>query len=175
MRFTPAALATVLIATTFSASSVVTRAEIAPINALSLSMQAEAERLSAAGDLDGAIGYFEAALVSDPRNANAYIGLGGIARAQNLPGKAISFYRDALALLPDSRAALLGQGQAMVQRGAVERARASLARLQTVCGDRDCPEIAELTSAINGASGRTALRPQDVIPQPIVEPAPAVN
>jgi hypothetical protein len=42
-------------------------------------------------------------------------------------------YREALALEPNDVAALAGQGEAMVQKGAVERAKANLARIKTLC------------------------------------------
>ena len=175
MRFTPAALAATVMLLTFSSASIGQAPRQSPISALSRAMHAEGEMLRVAGDLAAANGYFEAALVSDPRNAMALIGMGEIARAQNLPGKAIGYFREALALAPDSRAALLGQGRALVERGAVDRARASLAQLQTVCGDRACPEVATLAAAINGAGERTALRREDVLPQPVVEPVPSAN
>ena len=46
-----------------------------------------------------------------------------MAQGQGLPGKAVCFYRDALVFDPNDTVALAGQGEAMVQKGAVERAR----------------------------------------------------
>ena len=175
MRFTPVILATAVMLITYSSASIGETSRPSPISALSRAMYAEGEQLRAAGDLVAANGYYETALVSDPRNAAALIGMGEVARAQNLPGKAIGYFREALALSPDNRAALLGQGRALVERGAVDRARANLVRLQTLCGDQVCPEIAVLTGAINAAGERTALRRDEVLPQPVIEPAPASN
>lgn len=175
MRFTPAAIATALTLSVVSSNSMSAPAPAAPISELSRAMEAEGQRLLAAGDLDGAAGYFETALVADPRNANAFIGLGRIARSQELPGKAIGFFREALALDPDNRTALAAQGEAMVVRGAVDRARQNLTRLQTVCGTGGCEEIAQLTTAITAAGARTALRTEDVRPRPTVEAAPQAS
>lgn len=175
MRFTPAAIATALTFSVVSSVSMSAPAPAAPISELSRAMEAEGQRLLAAGELDAAAGYFETALVADPRNANAFIGLGRIARSQELPGKAIGFFREALALDPESRAALAGQGEAMVARGAVDRARQNLTRLQVVCGTAGCDEIAQLTSAITAAGARTALRTEEVMPRPTVEAAPQAS
>src|SRR3546814_12832617 len=62
----------------------------------------------------------------------AYILLGKVAQAQELPGKAIGLYGQALALEPNDLAALEAQGGAMVQRGAVKRAEANLERIRTL-------------------------------------------
>lgn len=168
MRFTPAALAAAVIVSTMSTSSVGAPPRERPIAALSLDMQREAERLQAEGKLDEATGYFETALLADPRNTNAYIGLAQIAQAQTMPGKAVGLYREALELEPDNRAALAGQGVALIERGAIERARQNLARLETLCGTTRCDEAARLTSALATAGQRTALRAEDVAPQPVV-------
>jgi tetratricopeptide (TPR) repeat protein len=175
MRFTPAALATALIFATVSSTSLSAPTRPAPISELSRAMEAEGQRLLAAGELDEAIGFFETALVADARNANAFIGLGQIARTQELPGKAIGYFREALALDPESRAALAGQGEAMVTRGAVDRARQNLTRLQVLCGGDQCAEVARLSGAITAAGARTALRTEDVMPRPTVEAAPQAS
>lgn len=175
MRFTPAAIATALIFATVSSTSLSAPNQPQPISELSRQMEAEGRRLLSDGQLDEAAGFFETALVADPRNANAFIGLGQIARAQELPGKAIGFYREALALDPANRAALAGQGEAMVTRGAVDRARQNLTRLQAVCGTEGCDEVARLNGVITAAGARTALRTEDVLPRPTVETAPQAS
>jgi Tfp pilus assembly protein PilF len=177
MRFTPAAIATAIILGTFSSASIGSAPRVDPIAPLSLDMQREAERLQSGGQLDDAIGYFETALLADPRNINAYIGLAQIAQAQALPGKAVRYFREALLLQPDNRTALAGQGIALVERGAIEKARQNLALLQTACGSRRCAEVTRLETAISTAGERTALRAADVEPHPVVEAAttPAQN
>lgn len=168
MRFTPAAVAAAVIISTMSTSSIGAPPRQEPISALSIQMQREAERLQAESKLDEATGYFETALLADPRNANAYIGLAQIALVQSLPGKAVRLYRDALELEPDNRTALSGQGIALIERGAIERARQNLARLQTLCGTARCDEAARLTAALATAGPRTALRTEEVTPRPEV-------
>lgn len=170
VRFTPAALAAAFIFGSVSSASMGATARAAPITELSRTMQAEGQRLQIDGQYDAAIGYYETALVADPRNSDAFIGLGQIARAQNLPGKAVGYFREALALQPEDLNAIGGQGEALVQRGAIEKARMNLARLQTLCGEQACPQAARLTAAINAAGERTTLRPEEVMPRPVIEP-----
>ncbi|MFM6853824.1 MAG: tetratricopeptide repeat protein [Sphingopyxis sp.] len=174
MRFTPAALATAIILGTVSSASIGAPPRVSAISPLSLAMQAQADRLRGEGQLNDAIGYYETALAADPRNVDAYIGLGQIARAQHLPGKAVRLYRTALNLAPNNLAVLADQGEALVERGAVARARQNLARLQILCGQGECPAAARLTQALNGAGERTALRPEEVLPRPVVEADPNI-
>lgn len=169
MRFTPTAIVAAAMLATVSSTSYGNMPAPRPISELSRAMQAEGERLSAAGEYDAAIGWFETALAADPRNADAYIGLGQIAQAQDLPGKAVGYFREALTLLPDDRRVIAAQGEALVQRGAVEKARENLSRLQTICGGSGCPEAADLSAAISAAGAHSALRAEDVMPRPTVE------
>lgn len=136
------------------------------IDARSVALLDRGKAARAAGDLDTANGLIESALAVDPRNRAAYLVLAEIARAQGLPGKAIRFYREALTLEPNDQAALRGQGEAMVQKGAVERARENLARLKTLCGN--CADATQLAAAIT--KGPPATATAQVVPPPMDEP-----
>jgi Flp pilus assembly protein TadD len=172
MRMSPAFMCAAAALVTLSAAAPWTSVAAQAVNPVSTALQNEADRAVAAGNADQARGLYETALVADPRNAAAYVGLGRIALTQQLPGQAIAHFRSALMISPNSRAALAGQGVALVARGAVDRARSNLVRLQTLCGGDACPEARELAAAINGAGSQTVLRPADVMPAPVVEPAP---
>lgn len=102
----------------------------------------------AAGNLDGATDALESALAVDPRNREAFVALAEIARARDLPGKAIRYYHDALNLEPNDVSALRGQGEAMVQKGAVEKAKENLAKIRTLCGSGACNDGTLLAAAI---------------------------
>lgn len=117
------------------------------IDARSVALLEKGKVARAAGNLQGATDLIETALVVDPRNRPAFVELAEIARAQNLPGKAIRLYREVLILEPNDLAALKGQGEAMVQKGAVERARENLAKIQKLC-PRTCAEGTTLAAAI---------------------------
>lgn len=133
------------------------------IDARSVALLERGKAAKAAGDLDTANGLIESALAVDPRNRAAYIALAEIARGQGLAGKAIRFYREALTLEPNDIAALRGQGEAMVQKGAVERAKENLARVKTLCGN-SCADATQLAAAI--AKGPPATATAQVVPPP---------
>ena len=132
MRFSPIALALSLALVTVS-SGVQGQRPDDQINPRSLALLEQGEVARKAGNFTAANDLLESALAIDPRNRAAFITLGRVAQAQMLPGKAIRMYREALALEPNDVAALAGQGEAMVQKGAVERAKANLARIKTLC------------------------------------------
>jgi Tfp pilus assembly protein PilF len=146
MRFSPAALVLALALATVSSSSFGQRRDD-QIDPRSLALLRQGETLRAAGNFTGAEDMLESALAIDPRNRGAYVALGRVAQGQGLPGKAVRFYRDALALDPNDLTALAGQGEAMVQKGAVERARVNLARINQLCKG-SCPQAASLNAAI---------------------------
>lgn len=118
------------------------------IDARSVALLEKGRALKAAGNLSGATDMIESALVVDPRNRAAFLVLADIARAQNLPGKAIRLYREALVLEPNDVAALKGQGEAMVQKGAVEKAKENLAKIQKLCAAKGCTEAPQLAAVI---------------------------
>lgn len=101
----------------------------------------------AKGDAQGAIDSFEAALASDPRNVAAFAGIASAYEKLGLPGKAVRYYREALALNPSDIAALEGQGRALVARGATARAQINLARIKALC-KADCGAATRLEGAI---------------------------
>jgi len=118
------------------------------IDARSLALLEKGKAARAAGNLQGATDLIETALVVDPRNRGAFVTLADIARAQNLPGKAIRLYREVLLLEPNDLAALKGQGEALVQKGAVEKAKENLARIRKLCGAGICGEGTALAAVI---------------------------
>jgi len=146
MRFGPLAIALSLMLATASSIGFGQRPD-SQIDPRSMSLLRDGQTALAAGRLDDAENALETALAVDPRNRGAYIAIGQVARQQGLPGKAIRMYGNALALEPNDAVALAGQGEAMVQRGAVTRAKANLTKLQGLC-KKGCPQIAELTAAI---------------------------
>ena len=121
MRLSPIALALSL---TLAATSSVVDGQKPDdqINPRSMALLKQGEALSRAGNFTAATDMMETALAVDPRNRTAFIALARVAQAQQLPGKAIRLYFEALQLEPNDLAALSGQGEAMVQKGAIESA-----------------------------------------------------
>ncbi|MFS0771342.1 hypothetical protein [Sphingomonas sp. 1P08PE] len=146
MRFASVALVAVLATVSVTTSLKGQRADTR-IDPRSMQLLADGRALKAAGNLDAATDTLETAALVDPRNGGAFITLAQVAEARGLPGKAIRLYREALLLEPDDRVALQGQGEALVAKGALDRARANLARLKTICKG-SCPEATSLAASI---------------------------
>ncbi|MFW2829970.1 tetratricopeptide repeat protein [Sphingomonas sp. ID0503] len=146
MRFTPVTLAMALALATVSSMGQSAKPDD-QIDPRSTALVTEAEAARVGGNLTRAQDLLETALAVDPRNRKAYVAMGRVARDQGLPGKAIRVYGDALQIDPNDVAAIAGQGEAMVQKGAVERARLNLARLQKLC-KAPCPAQTQLAAAI---------------------------
>ena len=173
IRLTPVGLGALALAAALTAHSEPAPAQNAPINALSQQFQRQGEAASSAGRWDDAANAFESALIADPRNASAFVGLARVASAQNLPGKAIGFYREALKLRPGDRSIVAAQGEALLARGALDRARANLVELRRLCANAACPEADTLSRSVTAAGARTAARTP--APTPAAPPAPTQN
>lgn len=146
MRLSPIALAISLALATASSVGYSQKPDD-QINPRSQALLTQGEAARVAGNYTLANNLLESALAVDPRNRAAFVALGKVAQAQELPGKAIRFYKEALALEPNDLAALTAQGEALVQKGAVDRAKANLARIRTLC-KTECAPATTLASAI---------------------------
>ena len=165
MRLMPVALAAVIVAGTMASAGHSQRPDD-QVDARSAALTENALAAAAAGRHNEATDLYETALALDPRNRAAYVGLARVAQAQRLPGKAIRLYQDALTIEPNDVAVLAGQGEAYVQRGAVDRARLNLTRVQQLCG-RPCPQATQLAAVIQrGPPVTTAEGAQPATPQP---------
>lgn len=146
MRFMPVALAGAIALATVASTGQGQRPDD-QIDPRSAALVTEARAQVAAGRHNEAIDLLETALAVDPRNRPAFIALARVAQAQRLPGKAIRYYGSALQIEPNDVDALAGQGEAYVQRGAVDRARRNLERVRALCGE-SCPQAASLAAII---------------------------
>jgi tetratricopeptide (TPR) repeat protein len=130
----------------------------------SLELQKQARASMAAGRLENAQDLLETALAVDPRNRSAYVDIARVAEKQHLFGKAILMTSKALTLEPNDPDAIAVQGEAMVELGATARAQANLQKLQTICGAKACPQVAQLSGAISRgptvASAKTPASPK---------------
>jgi Tfp pilus assembly protein PilF len=175
MRLTPIILTLAIAAATMASAGQSQRPDD-QIDPRSTVLVQQAQTQSAAGRLEEANDLLETALAVDPRNRAAYIALGHVAQAQRLPGKAVRYYADALRMEPNDVNALTGQGEAYVQRGAVERARRNLERVQTLC-HQPCPQAQQLAAVIQRGPPADVLasqRPEQGAP-PSSPPAPRPN
>lgn len=164
MRYTPAALAlSLLVAVT---ASVGYGAERAPDPRAAALVQEGRSQLEA-GQTQEAITSFEAALAVDPGYAAVYLDLADAVRKDGLQGKAIHYYREALEHDPDNFAAISGEGEALVEKGALAKARRNLAKLESLCGS-SCSETRELAMAIESGPTETVLTAEAVSPDAVV-------
>lgn len=144
MRFAPVAAAlSLFLATTASVTSAGEREADPRAAALIEQGQAALE----AGETQAAVDAFEAAFAIDPAYTPIFLELAEAARRDGLQGKAIRYYREALNRDPDNFAAISGEGEALVEKGAVEKAQRNLSRLESLCGS-SCPETQALQQRI---------------------------
>lgn len=120
------------------------------------------------GDVAAATDSFEAALAIDPASNATLLALADAARRDGLQGKAIHYYREVLSRDPNNVVAISGEGGAMVEKGALEKAKRNLTRLEGLCG-RSCAETAELSAAIARGPAPKVVSAQAVMPTEKVE------
>lgn len=164
MRHFPAALALSLLA---AVSASVGQAGEYKANPRAEALVSEGRALLDAGEIQAAVDAFEAALAIDPGFYDIYLHLAEAARKQGLQGKAIHYYREALEREPGNLAAISGEGEALVERGAVEKAKQNLAKLETMCGE-GCVETQTLAAAIAAGPRPQVLTAEAVAPDPVV-------
>ena len=164
MRLTPLALCLGLAASTLSVAVVGQRPDdqIAPRSTMLLK---QGEALLSQGKFVEADDALETALAVDPKNRPAFNVMARVAIKQQLYGQAIRLTNKALALEPTDRDALAIQGEAMVELGAVPRAKENLAKLQKLCAS-GCPQLATLSNSIARGPAMAAVTP---------DPAPKKN
>ena len=160
MRFAPAAVALSLV---FAMQASVGYASDDAPSPRAAALVAEGQAALAAGQPQNAIDAFEAALAVDPGFTPIYLHLAEASRRENLQGKAIAYYREALDRDPNNFAAISGEGEALVEKGAVEKARLNLSRLQSLCGN-NCSETRELAAAISQGPQQRVLTAEAVMP-----------
>ena len=113
----------------------------------SVELMQQAKSLATTGKYDEAQTALEASLAVDPRNRAAYVESARVAEKQKLYGKAIRLANKALSMEPNDIDALAVQGQAMVELGALARAKDNLAKIKTIC-TKGCPQATLLAGVI---------------------------
>jgi len=157
MRFSPLVLMLGLATSTIAIPAAGQRPDN-QISPRSLEFSKRGEAALAAGNYLAADDALETALVLDPRNRGAFTTMARVAIKQKLFGQAIRLTNKALSLEPTDRDALAIQGEAMVEAGAVPRARNTLAKLQKLCAG-PCPQAAALSAVIARGPAMAEARP----------------
>jgi Tfp pilus assembly protein PilF len=157
MRFSPLVLMLGLATSTIAIPAAGQRPD-SQISPRSLEFSKRGEAALAAGNYLAADDALETALVLDPRNRGAFTTMARVAIKQKLFGQAIRLTNKALSHEPTDRDALAIQGEAMVEAGAVPRARDTLAKLQKLCAG-PCPQAATLSAVIARGPAMAEARP----------------
>lgn len=165
MRFTPAGLALSL---AFAlAASAGQGAPTQPLDPRAAQLLVQGRAALAANNVDGAIDAFEAALAVQPGAAAVSLALADATLRQGMQGKALHYYREAIERDPRNFAAIAGEGQALLEKGAIEKARRTLLRLQQACGP-NCAETRQLAAAIARGPAERVVTAEAVKPDPVV-------
>jgi tetratricopeptide (TPR) repeat protein len=164
MRFAPASAALALL---FAITASMGQGQDRTPDPRAAELVRQGQAALASGQSEKAVDAFEAALAVDPGYTPIFLDLAEAARRNGLQGKAIRYYREALDRNPGSVAALAGEGEALVEKGAVEKARRNLAKLQSICGS-DCPQAKDLAAAIARGPQQRVLTAEAVMPDAAV-------
>lgn len=166
MRYTPAAAAlALLVAVTASTGH---SAPPSPLDPRAGSLVSEGRKALAEGRVEEAVDSFEAALAIQPGHVAIYLNLAEATRKQGLNGKALKYYREALKLDPTNQYAIAGEGETLVAKGAVEKARRNLVKLEQLCGNKTCAPAKQLAAAIERGPAPQVVTAEQVEPKPEV-------
>ena len=146
MRYTPAALALALAALLTASTGY--GAPPVPLDPRAAALVQQGRTAMSAGSMEDAVAAFEAALAIQPGHVAIYLNLAEAARKEGMQGKALRYYRVAMKLDPTNQYAIAGEGEALVEKGAVEKAKLNLARLEQLCGSKSCAPAQTLSAAI---------------------------
>jgi Flp pilus assembly protein TadD len=165
MRYSPVAIALALVASVTASVGISAPAEPVDPRADMLLAQARAEL--AAGRNDQAIDALEAALTVQPGSVPVLLVLAEAQRRQGMQGKALRYYRVALERDPQNLVAIAGEGAALAEKGAVEKARRNLSRLQGLCG-ADCSATRDLAAVIARGPVQRVVSAEAVKSEPVI-------
>ncbi len=112
----------------------------------------------AADDMMGALSLYESALVANPRNTRAYVGLGRTYDALGRPQDSMRYYGLALDIDPNDINALEAQSLAYIETGDIASAQDNLNRLRRICVS-GCAALERVDSAIAKALAGDADKP----------------
>jgi len=165
MRYFPAAAALSLLAAV--AASAGHTAPTETLAAPAAALVAQGRSALASGNVDAAIDAYEAALAVQPGSVSILLALAEATRRNGMQGKALHYYRKALDSDPRNLAAIAGEGAALAEKGAVEKARLNLAQLQRLCGN-DCDATRQLSAVIAKGPSPRVVTAEAVTPDPVV-------
>ena len=165
MRYTPAALGLSL-ALGLTASVLNSAAPAQVLDPRAEALETLGKSNLAAGNPLGAVDNYEAAMALQPGSVRLMIDLAEAQRKLGMDGKALRLYRLAIEREPQNLEAIAGEGSALVEKGAVEKAKRNLSRLQWLC--KDCSQVQQLSAVIAKGPMPKVVTAADVQPKPVV-------
>lgn len=108
----------------------------------------------AEGEAFDALHIFESALVSDPKNAQAYVGMGQAHAALDRKKTAMDYYGTALEVDPNNTKALELQSLGYLEQGKITAAERNLTRLQRLC-TQGCAALEHVNDALDETLRKT--------------------
>lgn len=108
----------------------------------------EGDSALADGDLAGALRLYEQAVVSNPQNIEAYIGLGRLYLSAEILPSSLKYFNIALSLDPTNLATLELQSYAYLSQDSVDDAQSILMKMEQICIGRTCEEATRVSRAI---------------------------
>lgn len=166
MRFTPASILLASALALSASSGIGKETTVQAPSARASQWIAKGQEALASGNINTARDAYETAALLAPQDPGVYLALGKIARAQKMPGKAIRYFTRAQDLDPNNQQALQGQGLAMMDKGATESARETLAKLRTVCKN-NCASAEPLVAAIAAGAPKVAVAEAPSLPKKV--------
>jgi Flp pilus assembly protein TadD len=107
-------------------------------------------------------------LVVEPGNPQVLVALAQATRREGMQGKSLRYYREALEIDPRNVSAIAGEGAALAEKGAVEKAKLNLAKLEGLCGS-GCSATHDLQAAIARGPVQQRVKTADAAPaQPAI-------
>jgi Flp pilus assembly protein TadD len=139
-------------------------AQVEVLDPRALALESEGRTALMAGDVGKAIDGFEAALAIQPGSNRITLIWPRPPAREGMQGKALHYYRRVLTSDPQNLDAIAGEGEALAEKGALEKARANLARLENLCG-KGCEASRQLGAAIAKGAAPQVVSAADVAPK----------
>jgi len=114
----------------------------------SAKLASEGKEAVAEDRLDDALKLYEQAVVANPKNVGAYVGLGEVHGAMGNLGTSLKYFSVALDLEPTNLPALEAQSMAYLKHDEVDRAEEGLTKIRRICQGDGCDAANRLSRAI---------------------------
>lgn len=138
---------------------------------ISADLVKQAEEQAKLSDFPAAQISYERALVANPANIKAHIGVGRMHDLQGRTGRSLKYYRQALELDPTNPEALRYQAYAFLNRNLIEYAARNADRLAQQCLE-NCDDVDALKAVIASKRKSEETPTSDSVKEPIADQGP---